>query len=249
VTEAGRIALDHSDAIFETGDALVSILGETGVAQRRVLRVGALSTLSRNFQIRFLAPVLRRDDVEVVVRSGTLRDLLPALEAHRLDLLLATNPPQRDAGTPWVAHRIDAQPVSLVGHAARVSGRTVPHILAKAPLILPSSESGIRAAFDAMIDRMDIRPRIAAEVDDMALLRLFVRADAGVAVVPPLVVRDELERGLLVERERFPDIEERFYAITPSRRFPNPLLRTLLSQHLDDVDETADMPDLNTPAD
>ena len=34
----------------------------------------------------------------------------------------------------------------------------------------------------------------------------------------------------LVERCRIPQIHESFYAITPRRRFPNPLLRELLAR-------------------
>jgi LysR family transcriptional activator of nhaA len=70
---------------------------------------------------------------------------------------------------------------------------------------------------------------IAAEVDDMAMLRLIAREGAGLALVPPVVVKDELERGLLVERARIPGLLERFYAVTTSRRFASPLLRTLLA--------------------
>ena len=71
---------------------------------------------------------------------------------------------------------------------------------------------------------------IAAEVDDMAMLRLMARETNGVTLVPPVVVRDELESGALIERHRFPQIKESFYAITPSRRFPNPILRELMTK-------------------
>ena len=50
LTEAGRIALDHADAIFRTAEDLSATLGSTGTA-RRALRIGALATLSRNFQV------------------------------------------------------------------------------------------------------------------------------------------------------------------------------------------------------
>ena len=50
LTEAGRIALDHADAIFAAGAELVETLRTEGRA-RRAVRVGALATLSRNFQI------------------------------------------------------------------------------------------------------------------------------------------------------------------------------------------------------
>ncbi|MBK8211776.1 MAG: LysR family transcriptional regulator, partial [Rhodospirillales bacterium] len=50
LTEAGRITLDHADAIFATGEELLGTLRQTGRA-RMVLRIGALATLSRNFQL------------------------------------------------------------------------------------------------------------------------------------------------------------------------------------------------------
>ena len=62
----------------------------------------------------------------------------------------------------------------------------------------------------------------------MAMLRLLANEGAGLALVPPVVVRDELDSGVLVERHRVAGIREEFYAITPSRRFPNPVLRELL---------------------
>jgi LysR family transcriptional activator of nhaA len=62
----------------------------------------------------------------------------------------------------------------------------------------------------------------------MAMLRLMARETNGVTLVPPVVVKDELESGSLVERYKFPQIKESFYAITPRRRFPNPILSELL---------------------
>jgi LysR family transcriptional activator of nhaA len=65
-------------------------------------------------------------------------------------------------------------------------------------------------------------------VDDMAMLRLLAREREGVTLVPPIVVRDELETGVLVEYCRIPDVTESFYAIVQKRRFPNQLLVELL---------------------
>jgi LysR family transcriptional activator of nhaA len=52
-----------------------------------------------------------------------------------------------------------------------------------------------------------------------------------VTLVPPVVVREDLKSGALVERCRIPQIRESFYAVAPSRRFPNPLVRELLAKH------------------
>lgn len=231
LTEAGRIALDHADAIFAMGDELVGTLQERGEPSRRVLRVGALATLSRNFQLAFLKPVLKREDVEISVRSGAFADLLENLEAHRLDVVLANTPPARTVTTAWVSHTIAKQPVSLVCHPHRAAKkRSLREILSSEPLVVPAVESSIRTGFDALVDRLGVRPRIAAEVDDMAMLRLVAREDRGLAVVPSIVVKDELDNGVLVEIEQLPGLEETFVAITLSRRFPNPLLKDLISE-------------------
>lgn len=229
LTEAGRIALDHADAIFAAGDELLGTLGERPTGRRQVLRVGSLATLSRNFQIGFLRPLLGRDDVEIVIRSGALGDLLQNLEAQRLDVVLANIAPPRDAATPWISHAIADQPVSLIGTPDRIgTGASFRDLLAREPLVLPTVESSIRSGVDALFDRLNIRPRIAAEVDDMAMIRLLAREGVGLAVVSPIVVKDELASGRLVEADRFPRLSETFYAVTLTRRFPNPLLRELI---------------------
>ncbi len=229
MTEAGRIALDHAEAIFRTADDLTATLREVG-RSRRALRVGALATLSRNFQMQFLRPMIGRADVDVVIQSGSQAELLRALDALALDVVLTNLPPARESDSPWLVHRLAEQPVSLVGTPARLgpNARPVDQVLADLPLVLPGPGTALRAAFDALVARAGILPMIAAEADDMAMLRLLAREDAGVAVLPTIVVQDELAAGLLVEAGRLDGMRETFYAVTRDRRFPNPLLSPLL---------------------
>src|SRR6056297_3056737 len=199
LTEAGRIALDHADAIFSTGQELVATL--TGTVQtRKALRVGALATLSRNFQVGFLRPILSRMDVEVILRSGSPTELLEGLETLNLDLVLMNRPPPNDSLAPYETHRIGEQAVSVVGTPARLDpDRPIRELLSEQPFILPTTDNSLRTAFDAMASRLSIRPQIAAEVDDMAMMRLLAREDIGLALVAPIVVRDELMNGRLTE--------------------------------------------------
>jgi LysR family transcriptional activator of nhaA len=62
------------------------------------------------------------------------------------------------------------------------------------------------------------------------MLRLLARESDGITLVPPIVVRDELDTGILVEHCRVPDLTESFYAIIHERRFPNQLLSELLKE-------------------
>lgn len=230
LTEAGQIALDHAEEIFRAAEDL-SVTLKTAGTRRQALRIGALATLSRNFQITFLEPIMGREDVEIVLRSGSQENLLRGLEALSLDVVLTNLVPARDASSPYLVHRLDEQPVSLIGTPRRSleETSTVEDLLAAHPLVLPTPESSLRAGFDAMLDRFGIVPRVAAEADDMAMLRLLARADVGIAVIPPIVVQDELASGRLVEFQQLDELKEVFCAVTIRRKFPNPLLAEVLA--------------------
>ena len=233
LTEAGRIAFDHAETIFRTGDELVDALKGRGGQNRRLLRIGAVATLSRNFQLELLRPFIGRDDVELIVESGSLKELLARLDALSLDAVLSNVPVAHEVEAERTATLLAEQPVSLVGHPGSGSFR-FPDDLRTTPVMLPGRESSIRQGFDLIMDRAGIRPVVVAEVDDMAMLRLLARESGGVTLVPPIVVQDELRSGLLEERAAVPGLAESFYAVTARRRFPNPLLAELLRTRVGD---------------
>ena len=230
LTEAGRIALDHADTIFRAGDELISTLHGRPMDEQPVLRIGASATLSRNFQMLLLKPLLARPDVRVRLVSGSLRELLAQLSAHTLDVVLSNDAVPREKSAGWHSRLVAQQPVSLVSRKprGRVRALDFPAGLHDQPLLLPGEHSSVRGAFDRLLADAGVRPRVLAEVDDMALLRLMTRETGAMALVPPVVVQDELAAGTLVERCSIPQITESFYAVTVQRRFPHPLLKDLL---------------------
>ncbi len=257
LTEAGRLTLDHADTIFKTGQELVSTLAGRPSAQRPILRVGSAATLSRNFQLELLRPLLAvwpglgassvhapmqpdqaqaqaQAQVQIKLQSGRLRELLLQLGAHTLDLVLANEAVPRDKAAGWHSVLIAQQPLSLVSRKPRGRGANTvldfPRALHGQPLLLPGEHSAVRLAFDTLLDQAGVRPLILAEVDDMAMLRLLARETGALALVPPVVVQDELKAGLLVERCRIPALSERFYAISAQRRFAHPLVKSLLQR-------------------
>ena len=168
----------------------------------------------------------------MVIHSASLRNLIAQLNAHTIDLVLSNNPVMRDQELNIHCQLIDEQPVSLVGPKSFKKRRKFkfPQDLVDLPLVLPSLESNIRASFDLIMEREGIAPLIAAEADAMAMLRLIARETEAVTLVPPVVVQDELKNGRLYELYQFPEIRENFYAITASRRYPNPYLEKLLTR-------------------
>ncbi|MDB6034686.1 MAG: LysR family transcriptional regulator [Verrucomicrobiales bacterium] len=231
LTESGRLVLDYAESIFRSGEEMMTVLERHSPTRQRILSVGAVATMSRNFQIELLKPFLNRPDLQLVIRSGSLRELLVQLEAHTIDVILSNLPVKREANTGWHCHLLAEQPVSLVSRPSKSRRKfKFPQDLQDASVILPSLESSVRAGFDLIMEQAGVRPIIAAEVDDMAMLRLLARESNALTLVPPVVVQDELRDGILVERHRIARIKKSFYAITPSRRFPNELVRQLVER-------------------
>jgi LysR family transcriptional activator of nhaA len=236
LTEAGRLALGYADGIFAAGTELMAVLGGGRRREHQMLRIGAVATLSRNFQENLLRPLLDREDVELVLQSGSLGELLPRLRVHTLDLVLSNRRVVAGTDDPWRCRRIARQPVSLVGKPRRRrKAFRFPEELADTPLLLPGRDSDIRSGFDLLCEQWGIRYRLRAEVDDMAMLRLLARDSDSVALVPTVVVQDELKTGSLVEYAVVPDLYENFYGITVQRQFEPALLKVLLQRPAADV--------------
>lgn len=233
LTEAGEIALAYAEEIFSTGTQLVTTL-ERGRSAEQTLSIGAVATLSRNFQESFVKPLLSRPNVRLSLRSGVLADLLLQLEGHSLDLVLSNRAPRRDASSRLRSRRIARQEVSIVGPKRRRTFQ-FPADIRDTPMILPSRESDLRSEFDAMCEQLGIEVRVLAEVDDMATMRLLARDMAALALVPTVVVRDELRAGALHEQCVVPGLFEDFYAITAKRTFQHPLIREALGQGEDEL--------------
>jgi len=226
LTEAGRIALDHADRIFTAGDELLATLHQSGDAAPP-LRIGALSTLSRNFQMQFLRPLLSSGQYQLSLQSSNTKTLLQDLETLALDVVLTTQIPQTGSKFQFAAQQIAQQPVYLHGLPERLRYDSLADLLAHEPLIVPT-ENVIRAEFENLITNLGITPNVVASVDDMAMVRLLAREGVGVALTPSIVVADEVANGILQAAAFDLGIHEPFFAVTLPRKFPHPALKELL---------------------
>ncbi len=236
LTEAGYLALDYAETIFSTGTELLALLRGGAGSGRSALRIGSVSTLSRNLQENFLRPLLAARDTSLLLASGSFEELLEQLRVHSLDVVLSNRPAPADSRHPWRSRRIARQPVSLVGKPVRGLRRfRFPEDLRSHALLLPGRNSEFRARFDLRCEEAGVELKIMAEVDDMAMLRLLARDSDALALLPIVVVQDELAAGRLQEYCRVPDLHEDFYAVTMPRRFLPAALTMLLARPEADV--------------
>lgn len=229
LTDFGNLVMGYAENIFDLGDELLAAVEGADTRNIQRLRIGSVSTLSRNFQENFLKPILRLEQINIVHESAGFEDLIQRLRVHKLDLVLSNRSLTSMETGALRCKRIARQRVCLVGppRKKRQAFRW-PDDLQGKRLLLPGPSSDIRNQFNLMCEELGLAIRPHAEVDDMAMLRLMARDSGGLAVVPDVVVQDELDAGLLEIYAVLPDVFETFYAITAQRMLQPALLQTLL---------------------
>lgn len=236
LTDIGHMVLSYCDNIFGLGQEMLGRLEGRSAGITR-LRVGSVATLSRNYQENLIRPLLADATVMLTLESGLLEGLLARLVQHQLDVVLANETVPADPDRPLHCWPLGSQPVSLVGKADRWPGHALrlPHDLDDVEIALPSARHALRGQFDALCATAGVQPRIRAEVDDMAMLRLIARDSDWLTVLPDVVVQDELRAGLLVKLGGSSELFERFYAITTPHRHRLDVLDRLLARATDEA--------------
>lgn len=216
-TDSGQMVLAYADNIFGLGQEMLGRLqGRTAGITR--LRVGSVATLSaRNYQENWIRPLLSNASLVLTLESGLLEGLIARLVQHQLDVVLAneTVPAESRAALALSLSR------QAIHRAGRTRGALAWANAARAAdldgldIALPGPRHALRTQFDALCATAGVTPKLRAEVDDMAMLRLIARDSGWLTVLPEVVVQDELVAGSLVRVGHSAGLQERF---TPSPR-------------------------------
>ena len=230
LTDAGQLVQAYADNIFGLGQEMLGRLEGRSAGITR-LRVGSVATMSRNYQENWLRPALTDPAVVLTLESGLLEGLLARLVQHQLDVVLANETVAADPDRPLHCRFLGNQAVLLVGPASRWAAQSlrIPEDLEGVDIALPGPRHALRTQFDALCTTIGVTPRLRAEVDDMAMLRLIARDSGWLTLLPEVVVQDELRAGTLVAVGHSAALQERFYAITTPHRHRIELLEQLLA--------------------
>ncbi len=230
LTDTGQLVLSYAENIFGLGGEMLGRLQGKSQGITR-LRVGSVATMSRNYQENWIRPLLVDPAVVLTLESGVLEGLLVRLVQHQLDVVLANEPVPANPERPLHCRFLGSQAISLVGPASRWAAHSlrIPEDLDGVDIALPGPRHALRAQFDALCTSAGVMPRLRAEVDDMAMLRLIARDSGWLTVLPEVVVQDELRAGSLVTVGQSTQLQEHFYAITIPHRHRIELLERLMA--------------------
>jgi LysR family transcriptional activator of nhaA len=224
-TEAGRLVFSYAEDIFALGADLLNALAQRPTHKPLRLAVGIDDVVPKEIAQRLVdATLTLNQPAQLLCREGTLNELLKALELRELDVVLSDSPVTPSLNLRAYNHHLGGCEVSWM--AAPALAKTLrpgfPKSLSGAPLLLPTSDTAIRRALDQWLDRHDVRPVIAGEFEDYALLREFARAGRGVAPVPSVLVEQLSQESGLRELGPARKVRGEFYAISMERSIRHP---------------------------
>jgi LysR family transcriptional activator of nhaA len=231
LTDAGVAALAQAEQIFQLGETLPDRVRSAAEVTSVRLTAGIADGLPKLVVQRLLQPILGTPDLRLVCHEGDMADLLADLAVHRLDVVLSDHP------APFNPHlKVHNHPVGTSGvgwYAARqwwaVARRGFPASLDKVPLLLPTAHSSVRGRIDQWLSGHGLRPRVAGEFEDSALLETFGGSGLGVFPAALSVQEDLLQRHQVRLVGPCEGVEEHYYAISSERKVEHPVVRRLLA--------------------
>jgi LysR family transcriptional activator of nhaA len=226
LTELGRLVFRYADEIFSLGRELLDAVKGRGSQRPLRLVVGIDDAVPKTIVRLLLEPARRLEQkVRLICREDQpLEEFLAELATYSLDVVLADTPVPPGAQIRAFNHLLGECGTSFLAdkRLAAAHRRGFPRSLQGAPVLLPGSTSAVRRGLDHWFHAHELRPEIAGEFDDPALMHLFGEDGVGI-VAAPSVLEDELRRryGLEVVG-RVESLKQRFYAISVERKLKHP---------------------------
>jgi len=172
---------------------------------------------------RLLAPALKVERLQLVCREGPPPQLLAALALHEVDVVLSDQPAAENVKVRAYSHRLGDCGLSVLAAPALASlKRKFPASLEGAPLLLPAEGTMLRRNLERWLDAKALRPVVAGEFDDTALMTAFGSRGLGAFVVPSVIEAEACRQWDVQLVGRIDDLREAYYAITVERRLRHP---------------------------
>ena len=225
LTEVGRAVYRQADELFTLSREVFDTAKGRPSARPVRLAVGVANVVPKLIAYRILEPALRLSEpVRLECLEDTPERLLADLATYALDLVLADAPVSPTIKVKAFSHLLGECGVSVFGvkDLAASHRRGFPRSLDGAPFLLPRDDSDLRRSLELWFDQQRVHPKIVAEFEDNALLKVFGEEGAGLFAAPTAIEAEVCRKYNVQLVGRLESVRERFYVITVERKIRHP---------------------------
>ena len=230
LTDFGRLIYGYAEEIFALGSELLTIAKRTPTTRTLRLQIGIVDSFPKLLSLDILRPIFaHHPPVRVTCSEGKLEDLLGQLASHRLDALLADEPPPSNVKVKTFCHSLGKSGVTFCASPAlskKLRAR-FPQNLHEAPMLLPTQNTALRRDLEKWFRSTEIEPVVVGDFEDAALAKIVATEDIGITVVPTVIESEAIERYGFVPVGRTTECQIQLYLITAERRIEHPVVALL----------------------
>jgi LysR family transcriptional activator of nhaA len=224
------MAFRYADDIFTLGEELSdALVGRSFTGVRRLV-VGISDALPKLIVYRLLAPAVNLPEpVRLICLEGTPPQLLAQLSLGDLDVVLSDAPADPHVKVRAFNHLLGECGMSVFAsqRLAATYRRRFPQSLNGAPMLLPTRDSILRRSLDRWFEASGIRPVVAAEIQDSALIKAFGQSGLGLFIAPAVIEKDVRQQYGVARIGRIDEVREQYYAISVERKVRHPAVAAI----------------------
>ncbi|MBM3829294.1 MAG: LysR family transcriptional regulator [Verrucomicrobia bacterium] len=230
LTATGEQVFSYAEEIFALGAELISTVKQQPGTRPLRLHAGVVDSFPKILTLELFQPVLDASpDTRLICQEGRLEELLVQLNAHRLDIVLADEPAFSTTHPHITSHLLGTSDVTFCARpdlAAQLRGN-FPRALHTAAALVPAARTPFRRALETWFRAHRVQPRVVAECDDLALLKVLAADGRGFIPMPTVAAEEAMRRYGLAVVGCARRCTVSFHALTANRREMHPAVTLL----------------------
>lgn len=225
LNEMGRIVYSYAEDIFNLGIELSDVINSQEYRGEVPFHVGVIDAIPKVLAFDLLEKCFSLDEPVILKsREGDFEFLLSEFSLNKLDLIISDRPIPPGLAIKGYSHFMMESGFSFFvkkdGSIDLKEG--FPHSLHKTPMLFLGDKSIQKKLVLSWLDSEGVHPKIMAEFDDSALMKLFGQKGYGVFFAPTITEEFVLQQFDVDVIGRTDLVKEQFYAITPDRKVVHP---------------------------
>lgn len=228
LSEAGRVAYQYADQVFQLGAEMVEVLHDRLQNNRVHVQIGSLDSVPKSIILDVILQAYKYGNCNVSVLEGAGGDLLRELSAHQIDLLLSNYPPNVDFKTVYARSIAKLDVVVCAAPKYKHLKKNFPVSLEGQPFIFPTVHSKLRRDLDHFFLVNGIRVDRIAETQDTSLQKLLGQEAVGLIPIAEAAAADLIKEKKLISLGKLKGVYEEIWLMAADRKIDNPIAAKLM---------------------
>lgn len=231
LTEKGKLIFNHADEIFTIGNSLINTLNNVIIERKNKMSIGAEFSLSGLLASSLFEPVIPRLEISWInFQRDNQSSLLSQLYNHSIEYLLVEKPIMPNSRFRIHINYSTSMTVAVYGNSdfMGINKQGLIDILCNSPLILPSTDTGLRTSLDKWFVENNITPRIVAEIDDESISLKLAQNGLGLVFAPEPLASEIYNHYKLKSFGTLDSVPYNFYIISLSKKISNVIMHQIV---------------------